>query len=355
MVNKLTLADKTVAPGSYEIVRIHVTTDLGGGEVNLWVHVLHGAEPGPCLTLTSMLHGSEFFSLDVIKEVIGRVDVAKLRGTILAVPVANPVAFERGTRNTPDESDAADLNRIFPGTHTFIAEQLARVITDKLLTRTDYLLDFHQGGWGSMMGTVGYGVDYSKAETIEQSKQMAHAFGYPSVRQMRVVTGFPGPKAATSYAGEELGVPNIVVEIGGCGFDPELERTWLDSSVGGVMNILRHLNMIPGEPELPDRYLLYANMVRVNPRIGGYLVPSTSPDAVLTEVKKGQKLGVVISPYTFEVLEELISPCNGAVIMNARPYPVRPGDWAFGVANLDDGIGRWITVQEGGMDAAIEA
>jgi predicted deacylase len=289
-----------------------------------------------------MLHGSEFFSLEVIRRLVETVDPSELKGTILAVPVGNPVAFERHTRNTPDESDAADLNRVFPGFHTWIAEQLARTITDELLAKTDYVIDFHQGGWGHMMGTVAYGTDFTDQRITKVSRELARAFGYHSVRMMNVISGFPGAKACGSYAGEMLGIPNIVVEIGGCGFAPSLEEEWTNASVTGVLNVLRHLQMLPGSPSVPRRYLVYQKMHRVNPRTGGYLVPQIEPDRLMTEVSKGDLLGLVISPYSFEVIEELISPCNGAVIMNARAYPVRPGDWAFGIADMDDGVGAWV-------------
>jgi hypothetical protein len=50
----------------------------------------------------------------------------------------------------------------------------------------------------------------------------------------------------------------------------------------------------------------------------------------------------VVSPYTFEVLEELRAPFDGYLAWIPRWYPVRPGDWAFGVIPKDDPTTRWV-------------
>ena len=53
-------------------------------------------------------------------------------------------------------------------------------------------------------------------------------------------------------------------------------------------------------------------------------------------------LAKVISPYTFEELETLQSPAHGLLFYFARSYPVRPGDWAFGVIDLEDEKTEWV-------------
>jgi predicted deacylase len=62
----------------------------------------------------------------------------------------------------------------------------------------------------------------------------------------------------------------------------------------------------------------------------------------MKEVKAGQVLGRVMSPYSFEVLEELRAPGDGILMYTARSYPVRPGDWAFGVVDLADEKTVWV-------------
>ena len=67
---------------------------------------------------------------------------------------------------------------------------------------------------------------------------------------------------------------------------------------------------------------------------------SQNPDKLQREVKQGELLGKIISPYTFEELERLEAPCDGWLKWVSRPYPVRPGEWALGIADADGA--EWI-------------
>ena len=62
------------------------------------------------------------------------------------------------------------------------------------------------------------------------------------------------------------------------------------------------------------------------------------------EVKKGELLARIISPYTFEELQRLEAPSDGLLTLMARTYPVRPGDWAFGVADTSHPESNWVEV-----------
>jgi predicted deacylase len=146
---------------------------------------------------------------------------------------------------------------------------------------------------------------------------------------MHTVTRFPGPHSACGYAGEALGVPNIVVEIGGAGFGHDLEELWIDEVLTGLLNVTRHLEILPGSPRIAEDPYVFDSSCRVNPSVGGYLLPEVQPTALTKPVEQGTVLGRVVSPYTFEELEVLRAPVNGRLFMAARPYPVRPGDWAF--------------------------
>ena len=96
-MGSLTLAGSTIAPGTRTIVRAPVTRDLTG-DVDILAHAVAGAHDGPTLLLLSMLHGNEWFSAVVIRELLGQVDAAALRGNLIAIPVANAPAMATATR-----------------------------------------------------------------------------------------------------------------------------------------------------------------------------------------------------------------------------------------------------------------
>lgn len=327
--------------GKHKIVRLPVTTDLNGAPVEIVAHIVTGKRPGPVLTLLSMLHGNEWMSVLILRELLGSLDLSELRGTVIAVPVANQVAFATGTRCIQDDSDGADLNRAFGGDFVWMADQLANVIAEELLKKSDYLLDYHISDWGSTMADVTFGDDYSDPAMVKKCADMAKAFGFPSIHVCNVCKGFPGPRSSLGWAGQILGVPGIVAEIGGLGFGVDVEKSWIQQNVVGTKSLMRHLGMLDGQPTYAPRYLVTRNRWRVSPSRAGYLEPLVGLDKQFTEVAKGQPLARVTSPYTFEEVETLSSPGRGVIFYACRSYMVRPGGWAFGVTNLEDGKSGW--------------
>lgn len=325
--------------------RYPVTVDLHGGEIVLAVHEIIGIRDGPTLALLSTLHGGEWMSIEMTRRIVQRLDPFQLSGRVLAVPVGNPVAFTSLTRNTPDESDSADLNRVFPGRFTWLTDLLAKTITEHVLRQCQYLIDMHLGLWASAFFTVAWPKDLPNPDQVRRAGVMAQAFGCPMVLH-RTVLQFPGPRSAIGYAGVHLGVVPMVAEIGGAGFAPDLEEHWIEMVVKGVFSAMRAIGMLPGEPIQLERYLHYNRHVRVNPSVAGYLVPEIGPDALTREVEPGAVAGRVISPYSFEELEVLRAPVKGAWALVSRPYPVRPGYWAFGVADLSEAGTGWGSARE---------
>ena len=338
---ELVVGGTRIEPGTKQVVRIRVTQDLDGGEVALYVHAIRGTRPGPTLALTTAQHGDEWFGPMMFRHLIATFDPAEIAGTILAVPVANPVAFGLGQRNTQHESDGPDMNRAWPGLNTWHAETMTKVIAREVLAHADTLLDFHPSPWGSAMGQVVYGGDFPDESISERSHALALAFGWKNIGRGRLFQVFPGPRSIRAFAGREYGIPSLVVEIGGSGFSTELEREWVEENLRGVRNVMIHLGMVEGTVKQRERVLFYRRTVRVNPTIAGLLIPVHEPDTFNREVKAGEVLGRIVSPYTFETLEELTAPCNGYLVFMARTYPIRPGHWAFGVAVGEET--EWIT------------
>jgi predicted deacylase len=325
---------------------VSVTTRLDGSELRIPIHVVNGERDGPTLTLVSTQHGAEWYSIEIVRRVITEVVPSKLHGRV--------IALEHFTRMTPDESDEPDLNRVWPGGTTWITEQIAAALDKEVLASTDYLMDFHPGPWGTALATIGYGADLPDEKVRRESLEMAIAFGHPSVRALKMMGAFPGPRSIAGYAGSVRKIANIGPCLGGLGFGPHAEREWLDQQVRGVQNVLVHFGMLDGEPTgLPRKYFHFGSRGRrVVPSKGGYLRAGHGPEALMTEVAKGTVLGTVESPYTFERLEELTAPADGVLFGVARDYMVRPGDWAYFIAESKDPDSAWFDLTGSVKDTA---
>lgn len=343
----LVIAGTELPRGQRSLVRVPVLTDLDGCAIELVIHAVVGAKPGPVLAIHTALHGSEWLAVEITRQVVEGLDPAEMSGALLALPVANPIALSSRTRNLRDESDSPDLNRSFGGEQTWIADQLARAVVEHLYKNADGVIDFHSGLWGATMGSVTCGRDFSDTGVRQRAYEMARAYGQSHVRRGDFATKFPGPKSGVGYAGQVLGIPGIVSEIGGAGFDPQLEEQWTATNVAGVRGVLQQMTILPGRPKVADRILIFDTVRRANPKHGGFVEPVFPPEELMRrEVAKGELLGRVWSPHTFEVIEELRSPVRGLVDMVPREYPTRPGDWAYLLVDLDSPGNRWLGPDE---------
>ena len=336
-------------PG-HHLVRVPVTTDLDGHEVAVWTHVLIGEREGPTLTLLSGVHGNEWGHLGFFTQFVREFDPASVAGTIRVVPTANPPALGALSRAVPDDSDQPDVNRSFPGEgrrFTWLAEQIATTIADQVLPGSSAIVEFHVGIWGSALGSSIIATDYSDPAVQEQTWALALAFGTPMIFATKAVSAFPGPRSLLGFAGERLGIPTIGSMLGGVGFAADLERGWHDASLRGIGNVMSDLAMTSAGREGPDEALVYETVHRVNPKAGGLLRPRRIPETFGREVMAGEVLGEIVSPYTLDVIETLESPMDGYLAYFARDYPVRPGDWSFGVIPADHAGTRWVPTRPG--------
>jgi hypothetical protein len=109
---------------------------------------------------------------------------------------------------------------------------------------------------------------------------------------------------------------------------------------------MKYLEMISGEMELPARQLVFEIAPHVRPTTAGYLVSRVDPEQLFmgeelgVPVKKGEVLGTLFDPYTFEELETLTSPIDGILYITRRSGPLEAGSHAYAVADFE--MAHWI-------------
>ncbi len=304
------------APGK-EFFWLPITTLASGMELRLPVHIIHGAQPGPTVGYTAGIHGDEYLPLEAMRRLVQGLDPAELKGTVIAIPVVNPLAIESQTRNTP--LDMLNLNRVFPGDKDgWVTEQLAAALVEWLLPRIEVLIDLHAGGAQPI-------VDYVY---IQNDEALSRAFGFDALYIPS--QDYPGTLGSVAVA---RGIRSVVVEMGG---GMIANDAYLERGTRGLFNVLKHLKMIPGTPEVPARQTVVDRMAVIRPHYGGLLYPGVTLKDVGQIVPQGTVLGTVISPYTFEVLEEIRAPFAQNYVILLRPTitKVHPGDYAYMMAEI---------------------
>jgi predicted deacylase len=305
-----------MSPRQYE--EIPVTTLANGQRLALPLHRITGSQPGPTLGMVALIHGDEPLPNAILRGVIQEIDPNKLKGTLLVIPVANPLAYEGQTRHTP--LDGINLNRYFPGAPDgYVTEQIAHTLVTQFLPQIQFMIDFHSGG-------IYPTVDYCYLSKLRP--EMSLAFGSSL---LYFGGGFRGTFSDTA---EEKNVPTVVVEIGGGGL---LDQPYIERGVQGAFNVMKYLKMIDGTPIVPAKQTVFKQLTYLHNKAGGVLYPEISLDQLGKIVPAGTILGRVFSPYTFEELEVLRSPHERNYMILARGFIARvnPGDFAYMCANAD--------------------
>jgi uncharacterized protein len=297
--------------------KIPVATLASGFELFVPLHRLEGHNAGPTLGLSAVVHGDEPLTNEVIRQILLRIDPGELRGTLMAVPVVNTLAFESLTRHTP--IDQLDLNRNFPGgPDGWLSEQIAHVLGTRFVSQLDVHVDLHTGG---VFPTVDY------VYIFDRSRELSMAFG--STFLFEPSNPYPGTFAIPA---REKGIPFFTAELGGGSF---LDAHYIEHGVRGVTNVMKQLGMLDGDIVRPAAQTIVTEMAVVRPHVGGMLHPEIGLDQLGKEVAGGTLLGRVISPHTFDTLEEIRAPFERGymILLRAGMMRVHPGDYGYMVAN----------------------
>jgi predicted deacylase len=316
--------------------RIEVTTMLNGAALALPLHVLTGAHPGPTFGIVTNTHGDEFLPTVAIRRFINGLDTAELRGRLVVVSVANPMATANFGRQTPEQHGRTDLHEVYPGNaRGNTTQMIAAAITRNVLDHVDALIDFHSGGSG---GRLQARVDFNAKtadELREKNLALARAFGAPFVHENE----FAG--SAAHYLNSR-GIAAVNPEVGGAYLGPEDTRYYTEMMIVGLTGMMRHLGMLEGSAKPPRQLHFSLNARReIRPKNSGYLASYYERPADLGKlVKAGTKLGEVIDIYSYEVLEELVAPFDGYLFFSRYSGLVGGGTQAFALAEADNS--RWL-------------
>jgi predicted deacylase len=310
------VTEVVVRQSQHEITRVPVAEIANGHLLELVVHTITGcAGDGPTLGLIAGIHGDEPLGVETLRRFVAELDQSSFAGELVVLPVANAYAFQSLTRNTP--VDMNNLNRLFPGDPDgMLTEQLAYAIVQVLVPRCNYLIDLHSGG---NLATVDY-------VYLHDDGGLAESFGCEIL--------FRGPSFHGSLGDHTRsnGIPTVVSELGG---GQQRNAHYVEKGLRGIRNVMKRLEMLPGEPDLPDRQVVVEELIVLRPHHGGLMISNVDPEQLGASVAQGFELGRVVSPYTFEVLEVVTAPYDPTLLVLVREpiTKVDPGDYGFMVAN----------------------
>ena len=280
------------------------------------VFCCRGRFSGPLALITAAVHGDEYegpaavFSLAQLLT-SDRVTSDRVRGTIIAVPVANPAAFAAGTRINPE--DSCNLARTFPGNPKGgPSEQLAAAIFGELAAPADYVIDLHSGGVEYVfLPVAGF---YGEPVSDNPSFQAARTFGLPALWQL------PETGGVLSCEAWRRGKIAIGTEYLGAG---QLSADGVRDYRNGIAACLAEWGMLTSDPQPPKTPDVFTGDWQQASASGIF----TASCRIGDPVTKGTTLAA-IAGMRGQVLQEFAGTCDGVVLgLRSKAY-IRETNWA---------------------------
>lgn len=318
--DSFTMGGIAVAPGERRLVPLHIANLYTSAPVSLPVIVQRGEQPGPTLFVSAALHGDEIIGVEVIRRLLRLPLLQQLRGTLLAVPVVNVLAFLHQSRYLPDRRD---LNRSFPGSETgSFAARLAHLFLTQVVERSDYGIDLHTGAVHRP------NLPQIRADLRNPvNRRLAKAFGAPLFLNARPAAG-----TLREYT-TRRNIPVILYESSEA---LRFDETAIRIGVQGVLNVLQEVEMLPRQTES-------AATRSVQPVLGQSSAWARAPAsgilraqvALGDHVAAGQTLGIIGDP--FGGIDTVIAAPRAGLVIGRLNLPlVHEGDAVFHIARVAD-------------------
>ncbi len=332
---------ESLTPGRY-IVRVPVARLLSGHELCQTVHIVRGPQPGPALGLLSGIHGDEVTGIRCLRHILASVPESDLRGTLVAVPVANPLAWGAGQRVTPEinwdnrnlarqfNSPARDAARL--DATGSLTRRMAAALEHTFFTAITQLVDYHNYGRDTAVRLLLYRTGQDEA-TLATSLAMARAF------ELGTRFGVTGSQGTTSAYAADHGIPCVVAEWGGTGLHRQADDETARLGGDGGLRVMRALGMIGSAPEAPGPCLVVERVIAVMPQHSGYFLPDFDLEDLFLPahhtgipVQAGQTLGRVLDSHSLACVETLAAPEDGYLVALVRGGPLESGSRALSLA-----------------------
>lgn len=290
-------------------------------------NTMAGKQPGSKrLTVVTGIHGNEFEGQFVCYEIIRRImkNKEKLTGTVDIYPALNPLGLDVAARTIPKLN--MDLNGIFPGKEkgTTMERVAAAIVRD--ISGADMCLDVH--------ASDSFVKEIPQVRVNEKFAEKLLPFARLLNTDMVWMNASATVHESTlAYTMNMLGVPAMVVEMG---VGTRIHRGFGTQVVEGIFHLMRELGMwegTVGEIQYPA-ISTDGEVEFIRADMTGVFLPAIAHNHY---VRKGDKLGEIISPLEGKVLAEIRAEKSG-LVFTLREYPfVQEGSL---LARILTGIGE---------------
>ena len=274
---------------------LHIVTDGMGVPTHIPVIVARGTGEGKVLGLTAAVHGNELNGIPVIQRLFKAIDVKKLNGTIVGIPVLNVPSLLRKKRRF---IDGTDLNHIMPGKPDGNVSQVyAWRVVNRIIKEFDYLVDLHTASNGRVNSY------YIRADMEDQTvRKMA------LLQNAQIIVHNPPSDGTLRGTADEMGIPAITLEVG----NPNtFQKGLIRDGLTGIHNLLGFLGMTDDDvEEYDEETVLCKKSYWIYSDTGGIM---TVHPKVTEMVEKGEVIATLRNIFG-DIEKEYHAPEDGVVI-----------------------------------------
>ena len=266
-----------------------------GMPIRVPVLIAKGRKPGPVVGIVAALHGNELNGIPLIHKLFNDFKCDKLKGTVVAVVVANLPGLLLHQRSF---NDGEDLNRMFPGSPDGNCSQIyVHNLLRRIIRHFDYMIDLHTASFGRVNSL------YIRANMEDPViEKMA------KLLQPQIILHNPAPEQTLRGQAISLGIPSLTLEIGN---PHRIQKDLVRASLLGIKNILRNFKILSGAVSSKNVETVHcSSSFWIYTKEGGFL--ETFP-TVTTVVRKGESLARMKNIFG-DVVKEYLSPCDGVII-----------------------------------------
>ena len=311
----LTIGGREIREGTRETIHLPLPYFYTHSPTTMPIHVVRGKQDGPCLLVTSALHGDELNGIEIIRRLLGSKSIARIKGTLILIPVVNVFGFVGQSRYLPDRRD---LNRSFPGSPKgSMAARLAHLITSEIMPSCTHMVDLHTGAIGRENLPQIRGC-FNGSEAL---MEMAMAFSTPVVLDLGLRPG------TFREAAHQRGIPSLVYEAGEALRYDELS---IRAGVSGILNVMNYLGMIRRRKKKEHHPIIAKSTQWIRAPQSGVVRLLVALGA---KVVAGETLAYISDPFG-EHEEAVTSPVAGIVIGRIRLPLVHEGEALFHIAKF---------------------
>lgn len=297
-----------------------------------------GEKVGKVLMLIAGQHGTEWVGVEVIRRIFVDIDTSKLSGTILAVPVANPMAVSTGNHHFLFDQkekkfekhpfwfankNCYNMNRLWPGKKNgSILERITAEIWERGVLKCDILVDFHCYSRNCPHSVYVNNKSFHLGRILNMGLIADHSARKDLRRSLMSVANKYDKLAMTI---EFVGTKEIIEDE-------------VKTGLNAINNLMKYLGMMmSGHPKIFDKqYFFKSEKVKnilIRCRHTGFIVKGKN---LLEKVEKGETICEIFGLYQGKIIEKIKAPVSGVITYKKYVNLVKKGDVILAVADLQE-------------------